>query len=114
MVREHGPEHPSQWAAIQAIASKLGCTARLAAARLSMRDRLSCHRATRDAMRHKRASGCRVGNLLYGFSVGSRGSATAAIRCTTAFQPTCRMEARRKLSAQPKAPPMLFGPWAIL
>jgi transposase len=27
MVREHGPEHPSQWAAIQAIASKLGCTA---------------------------------------------------------------------------------------
>jgi transposase len=26
MVREHGPEHPSQWAAIQAIASKLGCT----------------------------------------------------------------------------------------
>ncbi len=27
MVREHGPEHPSQWAAIQSIASKLGCTA---------------------------------------------------------------------------------------
>ena len=27
MVHEHGPEHPSQWAAIQAIASKLGCTA---------------------------------------------------------------------------------------
>lgn len=27
MVREHGPEHPSQWAAITAIASKLGCTA---------------------------------------------------------------------------------------
>lgn len=27
MVREHGPEHPSQWAAIQAIAAKLGCTA---------------------------------------------------------------------------------------
>ena len=27
MVREHGPEHASQWAAIQAIASKLGCTA---------------------------------------------------------------------------------------
>ena len=26
MVREHGPEHPSQWAAIEAIASKLGCT----------------------------------------------------------------------------------------
>ena len=26
MVREHGPEHPSQWAAIQAIAPKLGCT----------------------------------------------------------------------------------------
>jgi transposase len=26
MVREHGPEHPSQWAAIQSIASKLGCT----------------------------------------------------------------------------------------
>src|SRR5689334_23087724 len=25
MVREHGPEHPSQWAAIQSIASKLGC-----------------------------------------------------------------------------------------
>lgn len=27
MVREHGPEHPSQWAAITTIASKLGCTA---------------------------------------------------------------------------------------
>jgi transposase len=27
MVREHGPEHPSQWAAIQSIATKLGCTA---------------------------------------------------------------------------------------
>jgi transposase-like protein len=27
MVREHGPEHPSQWAAITSIASKLGCTA---------------------------------------------------------------------------------------
>src|SRR5262249_10526882 len=26
MVREHGPEHPSQWAAIAAIAPKLGCT----------------------------------------------------------------------------------------
>ena len=26
MVREHGAEHPSQWAAITAIASKLGCT----------------------------------------------------------------------------------------
>ena len=26
MVREHGPEHPSQWAAIVAIAAKLGCT----------------------------------------------------------------------------------------
>jgi transposase len=27
MVWEHGPEHPSQWAAIMSIASKLGCTA---------------------------------------------------------------------------------------
>ena len=26
MVREHGPEHPSQWAAITSIAGKLGCT----------------------------------------------------------------------------------------
>jgi transposase len=26
MVREHGPEHPSQWAAIEATAPKLGCT----------------------------------------------------------------------------------------
>ena len=26
MVREHGPEHPSQWAAIASIAPKLGCT----------------------------------------------------------------------------------------
>jgi transposase len=26
MVREHGPEHPSQWAAIASIAAKLGCT----------------------------------------------------------------------------------------
>ena len=27
MVREHGAEHPSQWAAIVSIAGKLGCTA---------------------------------------------------------------------------------------
>jgi len=27
MVREHSPEHPSQWAVVQAIAPKLGCTA---------------------------------------------------------------------------------------
>jgi transposase len=26
MVREHGPEHPSQWATMEAIAPKLGCT----------------------------------------------------------------------------------------
>jgi transposase-like protein len=26
MVREHGPEHPSQWATITSIASKFGCT----------------------------------------------------------------------------------------
>jgi transposase len=26
MVDEHGPEHPSQWAAIASIAGKLGCT----------------------------------------------------------------------------------------
>ena len=26
MVREHGAEHPSQWATIEAIAPKLGCT----------------------------------------------------------------------------------------
>ena len=26
MVREHGPEHPSQWAAITSIVSKFGCT----------------------------------------------------------------------------------------
>jgi transposase len=27
MVREHGPEHPSRWAAITSIAGKIGCTA---------------------------------------------------------------------------------------
>ena len=27
MVREYGPEHPSQWAAMASIAGKLGCTA---------------------------------------------------------------------------------------
>jgi transposase-like protein len=27
MVREHGPEHASQWPAITSIAGKLGCTA---------------------------------------------------------------------------------------
>jgi transposase len=27
LVRDHTPEHPSQWAAIRAIALKLGCTA---------------------------------------------------------------------------------------
>ena len=27
MVREHGPEHPSQWAAITSITGKFGCTA---------------------------------------------------------------------------------------
>lgn len=26
MLREHGAEHPSQWAAIASIAGKLGCT----------------------------------------------------------------------------------------
>ena len=26
MVREHGPEHASQWAAMTSIASKIGCT----------------------------------------------------------------------------------------
>ena len=26
MVQEHGPEHASQWAAIQSIAGKIGCT----------------------------------------------------------------------------------------
>jgi transposase len=26
MVQEHGPEHASQWAAIESIASKIGCT----------------------------------------------------------------------------------------
>ena len=26
MVQEHSPEHPSQWAAMEAIAPKLGCT----------------------------------------------------------------------------------------
>ena len=26
LVREHGPEYPSQWAAITSIAGKLGCT----------------------------------------------------------------------------------------
>jgi transposase len=25
LVREHGPEHPSQWAAIRSVAEKLGC-----------------------------------------------------------------------------------------
>ena len=29
LVREHGPEHASQGAAIQSIASKLGCTAEM-------------------------------------------------------------------------------------
>jgi len=27
MVREHGPEHLSQWAAVTSIASNIGCTA---------------------------------------------------------------------------------------
>ena len=27
LVQEHGPEYPSQWAAIGSIASKFGCTA---------------------------------------------------------------------------------------
>ena len=26
MVREHQPDHPSEWAAIQSVAAKLGCT----------------------------------------------------------------------------------------
>ena len=26
LVREHGAEHPSEWAAIESIAGKLGCT----------------------------------------------------------------------------------------
>ena len=27
LVREHGAKHPSEWAAIESIAGKLGCTA---------------------------------------------------------------------------------------
>jgi transposase len=27
MVREHQPDHPSEWATIQSVAAKLGCTA---------------------------------------------------------------------------------------
>ena len=27
LVREHGAEHPSEWAGIESIAGKLGCTA---------------------------------------------------------------------------------------
>ncbi|MGN6321927.1 MAG: transposase, partial [Dyella sp.] len=26
MVREHQPDHPSEWATIQSVAAKLGCT----------------------------------------------------------------------------------------
>jgi transposase len=45
MVREHGPEHPSQWAAIASIASKLGCTSETLRRWVRQDERNTGHRA---------------------------------------------------------------------
>jgi len=45
MVREHGPEHPSQWAAIASIASKLGCTSETLRRWVRQAERDTGHRA---------------------------------------------------------------------
>jgi transposase-like protein len=45
MVREHGPEHTSQWAAIASIASKLGCTSETLRRWVRQAERDTRHRA---------------------------------------------------------------------
>ncbi len=45
LVREHGPEHPSQWAAIAAIAPKLGCTSETLRRWVRQAERDTGHRA---------------------------------------------------------------------
>jgi transposase-like protein len=45
MVREHGAEHPSQWAAIASIASKLGCTSETLRRWVRQAERDTGHRA---------------------------------------------------------------------
>ena len=45
MVREHGGEHSSQWAAIQAIAPKLGCTSETLRRWVRQAERDTGHRA---------------------------------------------------------------------
>src|SRR5918994_2795854 len=45
MVREHGAEHPSQWAAIAAIAPKLGCTSETLRRWVRQDERNTGHRA---------------------------------------------------------------------
>ena len=45
MVREHGPEYASQWAAIVSIAAKLGCTAETLRGWVRQAERDAGHRA---------------------------------------------------------------------
>ena len=45
MVREHGAEHPSQWAAIKSIAAKLGCTSETLRRWVRQAERDGGHRA---------------------------------------------------------------------
>ena len=45
MVREHGAEHPSQWAAIASIAAKLGCTSETLRRWVRQAERDTGHRA---------------------------------------------------------------------
>src|SRR6266478_416597 len=45
MVREHGAEHPSQWAAIASIASKQGCTSETLRRWVRQAERDTGHRA---------------------------------------------------------------------
>jgi len=45
MVREHGSEYPSQWAAIQSLAAKLGCTAETLRRWVRQAERDTGHRA---------------------------------------------------------------------
>ena len=45
MVRDHGAEHPSQWAAIASIAGKLGCTSETLRRWVRQAERDTGHRA---------------------------------------------------------------------
>jgi len=62
MVREHGPEHPSQWAAIRSIASKIGCTTQTLRNWVRQAERDS---GQRDLAAERLLTGMNLGGTLY-------------------------------------------------